>query len=260
MRTTSRHVGFWLAVHALEKYSKAILLLPGSTSKNYLHDIPDLYSAVKVIASDLLPSILRAPEGLETGRDKMPEDFVAYLYERGNPHNRYLVFGWIAHEQDIFMLDQMVFALRRLTCPLDGRAFPKHVNCDMTYRERLRGEPSYYPPLGMPLDSIIEDEGASPVRMAALTLNLTAFTPAQFEDTPRALPRFAFQKSVLDWRILDPLKSRNPTVVAIALQVADWCLKKVTLPPTLRKEIEDAVAAASKSSDLTADNAKRRRG
>ncbi len=33
---------FWLAVHALEKYLKAVLLLNGKTAKSYGHDIVKL--------------------------------------------------------------------------------------------------------------------------------------------------------------------------------------------------------------------------
>jgi hypothetical protein len=45
--------------------------------------------------------------------------------------------------------------------------------------------------------------------------------PSEFEDAPNSIARVVFQKSALDFRILDPLKSKNPNAVAIALQVAD---------------------------------------
>lgn len=83
---------FWLGVHALEKYQKSVLLLNNSTSKKFSHNIVDLYKAITSISGDLLPGILTAPEGLQTGRDVTPEKFLNYLYARGNPHNRYLIF------------------------------------------------------------------------------------------------------------------------------------------------------------------------
>ena len=55
---------FWLAVHALEKYLKAVLLLNGRSGKkatvagkkfNYRHDIVLLYADVKPLAPELLP-------------------------------------------------------------------------------------------------------------------------------------------------------------------------------------------------------------
>ena len=57
---------FWLAVHTLEKYMKAALLLNGQSGRGYRdeagkcqsfgHDIAVLYRHVKLFASDLLPS------------------------------------------------------------------------------------------------------------------------------------------------------------------------------------------------------------
>lgn len=236
---------FWLGVHALEKYQKAVLLLNNFTSKKFSHDIVDLYKAIMPISGDLLPRILTAPEGLQTGRDLIPEKFLDYLYARGNPHNRYLIYGYSAHEQDIFMLDQMVFAVRRLTIPLDGRAFLRHVKCAMTYRERLTREPDYFPDLSMPLDLAIQGKENSPVpvRMAAFAINLTPFTPAGFDDVPASVPRIAFQNSPIALRILDPLKRGVPPAVPIA--VARWCLDNIELPANIKKEIEEAVAAAS---------------
>jgi hypothetical protein len=157
-----------------------VLLLNGSTSKKFQHNIVELYTFVKSIGGDLLPRILTAPEGLETGRDVSPEDFFSYLYARGNAHNRYMIYGYSARGQDIFMVDKMVFALRRLTVPLDDRAFPPHVKSAMTYRERLTEEPNHYPDLGLPLDAVIKDTENSSTRVAALNFNLTAFTPDDF--------------------------------------------------------------------------------
>lgn len=244
---------FWLGVHALEKYLKAVLLLNGSTSRKYQHNIVELYSKVKPIDGGLLPSILKAPEGLETGRDISPEGFLAYLYARGNAHNRYSLYGYSAHEQDIFMLDKMVFAVRRLTVPLDGRAFPKHVKSAMTYRERLTDEPNYYPDLVLRLDSLIKNTENSPARVAALNLNLTAFTPDDFIHAAAPIARFAFQNPVIERRVFAPLQSGDSQIAAWGLQIAEWCLENITLPdgkrgdPNIVKEIKDAMEIARKT-------------
>jgi hypothetical protein len=244
---------FWLAVHALEKYLKAALLLNGYTSKKFKHNIVELYYGVKLIGGDLLPSILRAPEGLETGRDVSPEDFFSYLYARGNAHNRYMIYGYSAHEQDIFMVDKMVFALRRLTVPLDGRAFPNYVKSAITYRERLADEPNYYPDLVLPLESLIKSTENSPARVAALNLNLTAFAPDDYVHVPAPIARFAFQNPVIQRRIFDPLQSGDPQIAAWGLQMAAWCLENITLPdgkrgdPNLVREIKDAMEIARKT-------------
>src|SRR5262249_2855972 len=55
----------WLAVHALEKYLKAVLLLNGKTSKGYNHEIVELYTGVRALAGPLLPERLQRPQDLD---------------------------------------------------------------------------------------------------------------------------------------------------------------------------------------------------
>jgi HEPN domain-containing protein len=45
---------YWLAVHSLEKYFKAVLLINGKASKPFGHDIEELYAAVQPLAPELL--------------------------------------------------------------------------------------------------------------------------------------------------------------------------------------------------------------
>src|SRR5258708_33342421 len=59
---------FWLAVHSLEKYMKAVLLLNGQSSKSYSHDITKLYSNIQPLAPELLPKQLFKPDSV------MPDD------------------------------------------------------------------------------------------------------------------------------------------------------------------------------------------
>ena len=74
----------WLAVHALEKYMKAALLLNGHSAKGYRdqagkwrsfgHDIASLYDCLKSFALDLLPDNLQRPDrlALDHWRDEKP--------------------------------------------------------------------------------------------------------------------------------------------------------------------------------------------
>ena len=141
-----------------------------------------------------------------------------------------MIYGYSAHEQDIFMVDEMVFALRRLTVPLDDSAFPPHVKSPITYRQRLTEEPEYYTDLLLPLDTVIKNAENSPARMAALNLNLTAFTPDDFTPQPAPIARFAFQNPVIERRIFAPLQSGDPQMAAWGLEIAEWCLENITLP------------------------------
>ena len=80
--------------------------------------------------------------------------------------------------------------------------------------------------------------------MAALNLNLTAFTPDDFTPQPAPIARFAFQNPVIERRIFAPLQSGDPRMAASGLEIAEWCLENITLPQgrwgnsNLVKEIE----------------------
>jgi hypothetical protein len=79
----------WLAVHALEKYLKATLLLNGRCAKDQRHDIVKLYAQVLAFASDLLPSDLPKPQCLEVDFwfVETVEQFIARLYRNGRAEN-----------------------------------------------------------------------------------------------------------------------------------------------------------------------------
>jgi hypothetical protein len=93
---------FWLGVHALEKYMKAVLLLNGFSSvkdpnsKKYGHNIIRLYAKVKNLAQELLPNLLEKPQNLNIHNwVTLPaEKFIQRLYRYGNPDNRYLIYGF----------------------------------------------------------------------------------------------------------------------------------------------------------------------
>jgi hypothetical protein len=228
----------WLGVHALEKYLKAMLVLNGRSSKGYGHNIVKLYAKVKPIAGQLLPDRLQKPQRLDIDHwiERSAKDFVAHLLRQGNAHNRYLIYGYVMHRQDLYMLDQMVFAVRRLICPLDERAFPSRVRSapTITNRERLVSEPEYYSNLYMPLDELIHDSETSPARKAALNLN-TAFAPPDFTHTPVCWGS-SFHNAVIFRRILNPLQSGDPRSAAEGVMVAQWFLNNVEVPQGKRDD------------------------
>jgi hypothetical protein len=245
---------FWLGVHALEKYMKAVLLLNGFSSvkgphgKKYSHDIIHLYAKVKDLASELLPNLLEKPENLNIHNwvTLTSEKFVQRLYRYGNPDNRYLIYGFSMRSQDLHMLDQMVFAIRRLVCPLDERAFSYRLRTApaITNRDRLARCVRHRGSLSMPLDTLIDATESSPAREAALELNY-AFAPPDFlhEDAPT---HRSFREPVIVRRILDPLEQDVETKEY--LKLAEWFLDNVLLPKEVKTEIERAIAAANRRS------------
>jgi len=176
----------WLAVHALEKYLKAVLLLNGRSARKYGHDIVRLYGQVKALAGPLLPDRLSQPTDLDIyhWRERTPEEFVEHLLRNGNADNRYLIYGYVIASQDLHMLDQMVFAIRRLICPLDERVFRSRRSGSptFTHRELLARQPEHYSRMFMPLDELVGAKEDSAAREAAL--NLTSPSPPMSSSIP----------------------------------------------------------------------------
>lgn len=236
---------FWLAAHALEKYLKAVLLFNGRTSKKYGHDITRLYADVQLVAGPLLPQTLTKPANLDVAWfDRSTDEFVAHLHNEGNADNRYLIYGYLMKIEDLFMLDQVVFAVRRLVCRLDERwmsvnepGAPRFTN-----RELLTRQPDYGNRLFLPLDKLIDARENCPRRIAALNFNFP-FAPSDFVHE-RMRVSTGSQNPVIGRRILDELPSNNPVWAAEAIEVARWFLANVQVPPGVRDQIEQAVAQA----------------
>lgn len=242
----------WLAVHALEKYLKAVLLVNGRSSRKYSHDIVRLYVDVEALAGRLLPENLTRPTNLDTPHwfDRTPGQFMEHLLRNGKADNRYLIYGYVTRSQDLHMLDSIVFAVRRLICPLDERVFP-HRDPDaptFTHRELLTRQPKYYSRMFMPLDELIDAREDSAVRAAALNLNM-AFAPQDYRHEPIRSGSSA-RSPVIIRRILDPLESDDPRWASEGVEIARWFLANVQVPkgkpnePSVTEQIQTAIDAA----------------
>lgn len=249
----------WLAVHALEKYLKAVLLINGKSSKGYGHDIVRLYADVKCEAGSLLPDQLQKPKDLSIRYwpRRSADNFIANLLANGNADNRYLIFGYVTRSEDLHMLDQMVFSIRRLICSLDEHWLisKKPTTPTFTNRELLTRQPEHYSRLGMPLDDLISARKRTDTQIAALNLNM-AFAPDDFEHTPMQGGTSA-RNPVIMRRILAPLENDNSDNVSEAIRLAEWFLENVQVPkgtsadPSVKEQIREAINAARQRHDLS---------
>ncbi|MFT8737313.1 MAG: hypothetical protein ABF760_07615 [Zymomonas mobilis] len=257
---------FWLSVHALEKYLKAVLLINGQSaisrpridntqkSKDYYgHNIKKLYADVEVLSKNLLPNSFSKPNDLQINRwtDKKPKEFIEHLFKNGNADNRYMIHGYLTDSQDLHMLDQMVFVIRRLICPLnqvwgivcknsEGNKDPNISN--KTNKDMLAENPKFYKNMGTTLDNLIETSENSPKRIAALNFNIE-FAPNNYHHTPISSGN-SFRERTITSRIITPLKSQNPDQVENGIEVAHWFLENIKIPKEIEKEIRKAMDVA----------------
>lgn len=247
----------WMAAHSVEKYSKAVLLANGHSSLSFNHNLINLFRSVKNIAGDLMPDQLTMPAELVdefAGSDIFwngvtTERFFARLNDNGDPNNRYRMLGYDYRPSDIFQLDSVVFALRRLVTPLDQSI----EGVPYTNRQILASKPRYKNQLGLPLDKALADLGLTEVSKAALTWNYE-FAPKDYEHPPLA-GHSASSSSVLLRRVLDPLDSSNRDVAVTGIETATWVLANIFIPGKgkndgVHKQISDAITKAKTTHSL----------
>lgn len=236
----------WLSLHALEKYLKAVLLVNGRSARGFGHDIKKIYEKVSELAGALLPTQLERPTQLVISHwgATTPEQYMERMNRFGNADNRYAIYGFVVRSQDLHMLDAMVFAVRRLTCELDTSPF---IGRDMaapkiTHRDLLKGDPTYYGRLFMPLDKLIAEEADTPRQRAALNLNFS-FAPSKYPHEPMQ-GGAAESSPVILRRILAPLESKDVSTAMEGLTIAEWFKTNVQLPKEVEKQINDAMRKA----------------
>jgi hypothetical protein len=229
---------FWGALHALEKYMKAVLLLNGERAIEG-HDLPKLYAKLDILAGPLLPAMLTQPPEmgwLPSGwwRDRTPAQFMDRLYDNGNADNRYQTYGFNKVMEELHMVDAMVHAIRRLVVPLDEPVAPGRPSSP-TYRKLLATQAHYDPKLGMPLDHAINN-ATSPLHFWTLNNNY-AFAPRGFCHGSEEVTTSA-RTAVLSRRIIEPLRSRDRAFARSGYQLADWFLTHTKAPKAVRTQIE----------------------
>lgn len=251
----------WLAVHALEKYFKAVLLMNGRSGKSFMdvagkeqkygHDIVALHEQLKAFAGELLPGAMIRPNGVGLHwYAESADSFLARMYRDGNADNRYHLFGYVHHPGELYKLDQMVFAVRRLCLPLDAyflngfaRANSPGKEHDFTNRELLLRQPDYWDQIGGKLAETISGRRGETLRNTVLHENF-AFTPP---DEPPATYQYrsASNNSVLYNDIVMPLEQGSPETKERARELGAWITQNVQLPKDVVKQITDLITKPS---------------
>ena len=238
---------FWAAGQAIEKYLKASLLLNGKSSKGYNHDLVKLFEAVNRYASDLLPERLTKPSQLRTAlwhEEETPVEFLKRIRPYTDPNSRYNIFGYILSPEDLFHLDQFIFAARRVAFRLDY-TFPRQPKnrqgAPQTVREMMVRSPKYQPRKGL-LDKIIKANSNHKLYDAALSFNFP-FAPDDYEHKQIQLSS-STASSVLYRQIFalleTPRSSLDTDAADLAADLADWVVENISLPRDLEQKLRNA--------------------
>jgi len=231
----------WNAVHSLEKIMKAVLLFNGESAKGGGHDLAALYPKVMSIAADLLPDMLIKPNEIDAHwRVESCDAFLERLSQNGQADNRYHVFGYVQQSEDLFKLDRMYFAIRRLCCPLDSFLFgnTRDGQPETTFREQLARQPDFRPRwAGSRLQKLLSDKSPEELIHAALNHNFM-LAPESFEHGRMRYGSSA-QNPILGRRIVLP-DEQNATgeTARETADLAYWVLENIQLPRDVRRQFE----------------------
>lgn len=229
----------WNAVHCLEKYLKATLLLNGRSVKKIGHHVDQAYSELAEIAPELLPNELAIPPKLKVNhwRNETPLEFIERLLKNGGANVRYNILGYVHHLTDLYKLDTLVHSIRRLAIPLDRPIHPRisHITNraylmqtdGADYVEHHKDSPLWQ--LRNELDPLTEKA------KAAFILN-TLFSPERFEH--EGMPAgFKASNSPLQSGIIENLESDSADARAIGVSVRDWFIENNAISKELRNEL-----------------------
>lgn len=224
----------WLAVHALEKYMKAALLINGYSSKPYSHNIADIYADLKAkVAKGLLDKPFTKPAEWNRGwHDMTPEKYLERLYRAGNAENRYDVYGYQLEPEDLVRLDATVFAVRRLCQALERETAP-----GVTNRQVLEKQPSYWTNVGSKLEKAARRKN-DPMRDILCCLNLS-FAPPSYVQ-PNGTSGASAKQSALFKEIFRYEYGTRESVDHLAALVK-WIDANIKLSPEARKQLQTKV-------------------
>ncbi len=244
---------YWNAAHALEKYLKAALLLNGRSSvkdpegNSFGHNIVKLYAVVCTFSGEIIPMHLQQPSKLKNmyWLEETTEQFVLHLSREGDANNRYKLFGLRQRPEDIYKLDMLVFAIRRLIQNLDAPFppfsqkeldEPKLTNYEFTV-EHPRIQPTS---LNSSMKNLTGDTATEAVRQAFFLSNL-AFAPNDF-DHDKLINYSSSENPALYLRIFSIVENErcSNNQISDALELIDWAIENIQFPKSISMKLKTA--------------------
>jgi HEPN domain-containing protein len=234
------------AREAVEKYLKAILALNGASVRHFKHNIIDLFDHHRRLIGDLAVTELQKPEQLvsQLWRDITVRDFLSRLSYLGDPNSRYHLTSVSSDPSDIFLIDELIRRLRRLTIGLDwviGADFEVSEELaeavGQTYRTILGQRPKLQAREPILSEPRFSNAPAMSLRDAMMMMNFAFFEDLQEEhhSAPRSIAHFPrFENSYL-FLLIERLQGE--TVERTEKDGALWLIETIYLPEDVRRKI-----------------------
>jgi hypothetical protein len=237
---------FWLSVHSLEKYLKAVLLIngfssiknnPGQKEKEYGHDIQYLYRDVK----KLIPALDIPPFKNPLSKTDMYwyaetiEQYLEKLTKHGDPNNRYMLYGYNQQQTDLFKVDHLIWHLRWYCKSPTIKIGKKTIS---TYEEKkVQGNFSHIGS-NLPIEKILKDPNKESIKKIFLRMNFS-FLPEN-KDFPRKWQSSSKNPPLSDYCMRIRSKSVKKSDKDLLKDFFFWIIKNIKLSKADKKILTEA--------------------
>lgn len=220
---------YWLSVHALEKYYKAILLMNGHSAKTDKHNIVKLHKKIRELEPRLEIETLADPHIDHLRWSEEPFDSFLLRFNRfGSPSNRYALYGHYILEDDLLKIDQHVWAVRRCCRALcTNHAFPDGRIITRDYVQEILSQKTKWHLNRGPVENLINSPIEDSRRADFLKLN-SAFSPTENHQSTYGLS-MSQAPPLADWFRMIRADIRDPSRETSACQVLDWVRTNIYL-------------------------------
>jgi hypothetical protein len=225
---------YWLSLHALEKYFKAILLMNGNSAKHGGHDLVKLHDQVIKLHPKLAfgPLVDSKIDNLHW-RSSTVLEFLTRLNELGSAANRYMTYGYVVATEDLVKVDQLIWSVRRHCQPFTWEPRPGDI---IDQVEQRIARPDRWALNGLPLEKLMARPDEDALRVAFMRLN-TAFDPG-CHHTLAGWRASAGNPPLADWAMR--LRSLNASTETkhTAAAVLQWALDNIVFEKPDKAEIK----------------------
>jgi hypothetical protein len=227
---------WWLALHATEKYLKAILLMNGGSAIGQGHDLLRLIQDVKALDGRITePDFQGLPSPIGLFRSSRQTDrFMDRLAEYGSADNRYGTYGYQVSEVDLICFDRLAYWARRYATPF----IFNNSGCEtVDWVAALDENPRLWRHFAGPLEETLALKPSDRRRWPAARMNFAFLPTARHRNI--GLRSTIHNPPINEWcaRLVDP--SAKPEAKERAYSVLSWLVDRVQLSRRDREFVVD---------------------
>jgi hypothetical protein len=236
---------------------KAGLVVNDVPVQGLRHNLSMAFEKYRLAFGELAPQKFEKPRSLSKAlwRPKSTERFLQKLETQGHPDSRYRLISWFNEPSDLFMLDQLVFSLRRMTVGMHWTvgidwkvpAAQQRYN-GRRFDDVLRASPRFQPRGKMKIPSGSALAAGDQIEDTLFAWNFSY--RRKKEDIARKAPPsvasiFGPLSNSETYLLYERLDTASRTTTPILLEGVRWFIDHFHLDKSVKREFEQKLAQAN---------------